>query len=88
MEPSVHPGDYVVANIWAYRFRRPRRGEVVLVRDPETRTRVLLKRVASVSRDGEIVVVGDNPERSRDSRQFGAVSRSDVIGKAWIRVRP
>ncbi|MFM7212279.1 MAG: S26 family signal peptidase, partial [Actinomycetota bacterium] len=33
-------------------------------------------------------VEGDNPDRSRDSRHFGAIPDSRIIGKVILRYRP
>lgn len=39
---------------------------------------------------GCIYILGDNriPEKSRDSRTFGAVNTDRIIGKSWIRLFP
>ena len=47
----------------------------------------LVKRVAVVADDG-IVVLGDDPERSTDSRVFGPVPRKALIGVAVYRYAP
>ncbi len=38
--------------------------------------------------EDEYFVLGDNREHSRDSRQFGPVKRSDILGKLLIRILP
>jgi len=38
--------------------------------------------------DGEIFVLGDNRAHSSDSRYFGTVKISEVVGKAWITYWP
>jgi nickel-type superoxide dismutase maturation protease len=84
MEPVLREGDWVLV---IPPRRTPRRGDVVLVRDPRERTRLLLKRVAEVQADG-LVVMGDRSDHSTDSRHFGAVPLSDVIGRAAFRYAP
>ena len=39
---------------------------------------------------GSIYVMGDNriPDKSKDSRSFGVVNKSRVIGKCWVRIFP
>ena len=37
---------------------------------------------------GEIFVMGDNRPASRDSRYFGAIKESTVIGRAFVRIWP
>ena len=34
------------------------------------------------------LVLGDNRENSQDSRDYGLISKSEIIGKAWIRIWP
>jgi len=38
--------------------------------------------------DGELFVMGDHREASADSRSFGTVPVSSVIGRAWLRYWP
>ncbi|GBD11320.1 Signal peptidase I V [bacterium HR23] len=51
MAPTLLPGDYLLVDTSAYRSHPPRRGEVVLARDPQDPHRLLLKRVAGVPGD-------------------------------------
>jgi nickel-type superoxide dismutase maturation protease len=84
MAPSFSSGERVVVNRAVYWFRRPRAGDVVLVRDPRETDRLLIKRIERVA-DGHYAVVGDNPDASTDSRAFGLVPRELVLGKVWFR---
>ncbi|MDO5737714.1 MAG: signal peptidase I [Eubacteriales bacterium] len=38
--------------------------------------------------EDEYYVLGDNRNHSRDSRSFGPVHKSDIVGKLWFRVYP
>ena len=67
--------------------REPRVGEVVVLRDPRDEKRLLLKRVAAVH-EGEVTVMGDRRDHSTDSRYFGDVPLSDVVGRAAFRYKP
>ena len=73
MRPTLDPGDYVLVNRWAYRIRGPRAGEIVVLRDPEAPDRFLVKRISGTPGPSGLTVVGDNTDRSRDSRAFGPV---------------
>jgi signal peptidase I len=84
MLPAYRPGERLLVNRLAYVRRSPVAGDVVVIRDPERRGRLLLKRVGAAP-DGAVYVLGDNAEESRDSRHFGAVPRGAVVGKAWRR---
>jgi signal peptidase I len=44
-----------------------------------TRTRVL---------QGQLFVMGDNRQNSQDSRVFGPIEQSDVVGRAFVRIWP
>jgi signal peptidase I len=37
---------------------------------------------------GELYVMGDNRTNSQDSRVFGPIQRSDVVGRAFVRIWP
>jgi nickel-type superoxide dismutase maturation protease len=88
MLPALRPGDWVLVDPLAFRDRSPRAGELVVVPDPRFPERLLVKRVRSTEEDGRLVVAGDSPERSTDSRTFGSVGAADVRGRAWARYWP
>jgi len=90
MAPALHPGDrlVVVRLPWRPPFG-PVPGQVVAVRDPRRPDRILIKRVRSVDRrSGTLEVEGDDPRASTDSRSFGPVSRSAIVGRAVYRYAP
>src|SRR2546428_14010661 len=87
MRPALEPGDYVHVNRWAYKFRPPAKGDLVVVRDPETPQRFLVKRVSDVPDATQIRVAGDNADRSRDSRAVGTIPKPGVVGKGLLRLR-
>ena len=92
MEPAHAKGEKLFVNRLAYLFSAgPQKGDVVLVEAPEGGR--VLKRVAGLP--GEVVegttvpadhlfVVGDLPDRSRDSRHWGPIGRDAVIGRASL----
>jgi len=74
MTPTFVPGERLTA---LRRWRPVRVGDVVVVRDPRTPSRWLLKRC--VHRVGtQLDLRGDNPQASTDSRDFGLVPSRDV----------
>jgi nickel-type superoxide dismutase maturation protease len=90
MSPALLPGDrLLVMDLPGFLSRWPEPGEVIAVRDPRDPSRVLIKRVSVVDRlTGTIEVVGDAREASTDSRQFGPVPRSSMVGRAVYRYAP
>ena len=87
MRPTLEPGDYVLVNRWAYRFQSPKRGDLVVVQDPEAMDRFLVKRVADAAGPSQVHLAGDNQPLSRDSRSFGPVSIDRIVVKVWIRLK-
>jgi len=90
MVPALLPGDrlVVVRLPWRSPFR-PGPGQVVALRDPRRPDRILIKRVRSVDPGlGTLEVEGDSRQFSTDSRTFGPVSRTAVIGTAVYRYAP
>ena len=44
--------------------------------------------VNGVIPEGKYLVLGDNRENSEDSRDYGLISKKDIVGKSWIRFWP
>ena len=90
MEPTFLPGDRLVLVGRPWRpLAWPRPGQVVAVRDPRLPDRILVKRVGAVERGaGTLEVLGDAPGASTDSRAFGPVPRSSLVGRAVYRYAP
>ncbi len=90
MSPTLLPGDRLV--VMAPPFGTPpwpEPGDVVAVRDPRQADRVLVKRVAAIHRRaGTLEVVGDDRQASTDSRVFGPVPRTAIVGRAVYRYAP
>jgi type IV secretory pathway protease TraF len=96
MLPTLSPGEYVLFDRLAYRREAPRRGDVVLAEQPGTGLLVVKRvagapgeRVAVAGREwtlaeDEYLLLGDDPEVSRDSRDWGPVARAAVLARAWL----
>ena len=80
MRPTYRHGDWVVV----LRTGRIRPGHVVAVRDPRQPERLIVKRVAT-RRTGGWWLLGDDPDRSTDSRHFGPVPPELVEGRVVLR---
>jgi nickel-type superoxide dismutase maturation protease len=83
MAPTLQPGDRLL--IWTKRELHI--GDVVAAPDPRDKGRVILKRVGATGRDG-LLLLGDNPGHSTDSRHFGRVPASSIRGKVVYRYAP
>jgi hypothetical protein len=75
MQPTINSGDVVVVL-----RRQPRAGEVALA---SVRGREVIKRVKRLDA-GKYYLVGDNPDESTDSRHYGNVAKSDILGTIMI----
>ena len=79
MSPGLDHGDLVLVNP----ARPAHVGAVVVASNPELPGEHLVKRVRSGSA-GAWALGSDNPHEARDSRQFGSVSASLVVGPVTV----
>lgn len=97
MAPTLLPGDRVLA----VRRRRYAVGDLVVVADPREPGRQMVKRVAALPYSSvgvagitveagadEVVVLGDNPAASTDSRSLGPLRIGDIAGRCLYRYHP
>jgi signal peptidase I len=83
MAPALQPGDRIL--VW--KTTSVHRGDIVAAPDPRLPARSVLKRVSGVT-DGGLLLLGDNPDHSTDSRQWGPVQIASIQGKAVYRYAP
>lgn len=73
MLPTYRDGAVVVIS----NLKNPRVGSVVVAK---LASEEVIKRVRSITEAGKFYLVGDNHAESVDSREYGPVSRSDILG--------
>ena len=83
MEPFMRNGEGWL--VW--RTSRLRPGDVVVLTHPERPHLLEVKRLDHRQGDSWWVL-GDNPELSKDSREFGAIPASLILGRAILRYHP
>ncbi len=104
MSPAFTPGDRLLVDPKPTFGRGLSVGDVVVLRDPQDGRRLLLKRVAAGPGDpipaplsdtdssqvpaDHLYVLSDRREGTRDSRRFGPVPLSLIVGVVWFRYRP
>lgn len=131
MENTFHSGDYILTSKIAYKFDKPKRGDVIVFKSPKNPDIDYIKRIIGLPGDrimisngevylngellnenyiaakttlmeggfikegvtvtvpdGYLFVMGDNRPRSSDSREFGFIPITDVIGKVFFRYFP
>ena len=63
-------------------------GDIVLARHPFKQSVKIIKRIAEILSGEKYILLGDNLDESSDSREFGAISAKDILGKAESKIRP
>lgn len=82
MRPTYEPGDRVYVNRLAYLFKKPKIGDIVVIKHPKNKRKKIIKRITKTTHLGYFLV-GDNKNQSTDSRYFGIVKKKDIIGKVF-----
>jgi nickel-type superoxide dismutase maturation protease len=85
MLPMLKPGEEVLVDPNAYRGSLPHIGDIIVARHPQRPELSMIKRVEAVIQDELVVLKGDNPAESTDSRVFGPVTREYVRGRVTSR---
>ena len=83
MKPTLNDSEVVLVK----RTRAVRVGDVVLARHPFKNSVKMLKRVTAIDAQGRFLLTGDNPDQSTDSRTFGSIPPSDVLGRIVGRLK-
>lgn len=83
MLPALKDGDAVLLNPKA----KIATGDIVLANHPFKKSVKILKRVKEFDKKGDLILTGDNPAESTDSRTFGSVPLKCLIGKATCRLK-
>jgi nickel-type superoxide dismutase maturation protease len=81
MQPTVNPGDRVLAQVGP--GKPPQAGDIVIVRHPFRPSLLLIKRVQEVFCDGGFYLISDNlaEPTAQDSRSFGIVGPDLILGR-------
>jgi signal peptidase I len=130
MFPNFKNGDYIITDKITYRFSEPKRGDIVVFKNPKDETQDFIKRILAVPGDrikvqggkivlngaelnepylnnittnpgsflregvdftvepGHYITIGDNRPASSDSREWGQITREEIIGKVFFRYWP
>lgn len=131
MYPTMHDGDYLVTEKLTYKFGEPKKGQIVVLKNPRDNSQDFIKRIIAVPGDslkieknqifvngqklneaylpvntptpagafvteGVIIkagsnqyfVFGDNRNHSSDSREWGPVTKEELVGRALFRYWP
>ena len=87
MAPTLSEGDFITA-VRTDNSLSLKTGSLVIVRDPRGGDREMVKRITASMPNGDLIVLGDSPAHSTDSRQFGPIPRDFVVGRVVLRYWP
>ena len=131
MVPTFHTGDYLITEKVSYRFRDPKKGDIIVLKNPRDESQDFIKRIIAVPgdsvkiagntvylnneplkedylspgtitrpgafltegtsikvADNQYFAFGDNREHSSDSRDWGSLTKAEIVGKAFYRYWP
>lgn len=131
MFPTMKNGDYLITEKITYRFGGPKRGDIIVLKNPRDESQDFIKRIIATPGDtirieenkvfinggvineiylppgtktrpgafltdksttragpNQYFVMGDNREHSSDSREWGGVTKEEVVGRALFRYWP
>ena len=77
MEPAIKNQQYILISKIPYFFSEPSVKEIVAFKKNQ---KILVKRIVRKNGD-KYFLAGDNSKDSLDSRSFGSISKSDILGK-------
>lgn len=77
MFPTLNEGQDVLCFNWAYVFSKRKVGDIIVI---TIKGKELVKRIHKIN-DRLIYVQGDNKSESTDSRSFGPIKKSEILGK-------
>lgn len=82
MAPTLRSGDIVLIDQNA----SVGINDLVLANHPYQSNTKIIKRISEIDADGALILTGDNPSESTDSRTFGAISIKSIVGKVVCKV--
>ena len=78
MSPTLQDGDEVYFE--TNPSRKIRINDIVLVKHPYIKNRNLVKRIKNICPEGSVFIQGYNSYCSTDSKSFGTISKSNILG--------
>jgi len=84
MQPLLSSQQEVLVDPTAFRRRRPNPGDLVVAQHPQRPDLRLIKWVVYVEHD-RCFLKGLNPAASTDSRDFGLVTKEQLVGRVLCR---
>ncbi len=76
MEPNFEEGDYLIIDEITYRFREPKRGEVIVFKNPKNPSQKFIKRIVGLPgetieiEEGKVIVLKDGEKKVLDESSY------------------
>jgi nickel-type superoxide dismutase maturation protease len=80
MLPLLSEGKSVVSFNWYYLLSKPKIGDIVVA---QVGKRLVVKKISAI-RAKEVFLIGEYRDKSTDSRNFGWVKHTQLIGKVIL----
>lgn len=81
MLPLLQPGDEILLDPFAYQKSSPQINDIIVTQHPLQPNLSIVKRINGINDGDRYFVTGDNRKASTDSRHWGSIKSSDIIGK-------
>ncbi len=131
MFPTMHGNDYLITEKISYKLGDPKKGQIVVLKNPRDESQDFIKRIIAVPGDtirveknrifinggllketylppetptpngafltegntikagpNQYFVFGDNRNHSSDSREWGPITKKEIVGRAFFRYWP
>lgn len=95
MDPTLRDGQFLGIDLIGYEFTSPKKGDIVIVAYQGVPSLRFVKRITGMPGDtviykdrplklgpNQYFILGDNAAHSTDSRVFGPIERSQILGRA------
>ena len=87
LSPEFHAGDFILVVKSSAYLKHIKKGDVIVFHQPKYG--VMIKKVDSISSDKNEIFVKGTHKDSIDSKYFGSIIQSDIIGKViWHIKKP
>jgi signal peptidase I len=89
MAPTIQAGDRVMVSKMAYRFKNPKRGDVVIFQNPVNLRQTNIKRIVALEHDtielklGQLIINGQTLQRDRIGAQTLACGKQPISGATF-----